>query len=189
LHDLTCCKALLRYRLQNPLAKTRITARIIKTQPHATTSVPSNMASPSQRATQVSLKPIFCIFHLFLARCVYACNSPAYHLQLINIKAYIPHRTRKQSDYATMGPTLRSKIGREAKRPPKSLKQNSKANLSLTMNYIANTYVQDYDQDMVDSNSPQSNKRGQLSNQLTNQQMKTRSDLQSEHERYTSQDI
>jgi hypothetical protein len=175
--------------LQNPLAKTRITARIIKTQPHATTSVPSNMASPSQRATQVSLKPIFCIFHLFLARCVYACNSPAYHLQLINIKAYIPHRTRKQSDYATMGPTLRSKIGREAKRPPKSLKQNSKANLSLTMNYIANTYVQDYDQDMVDSNSPQSNKRGQLSNQLTNQQMKTRSDLQSEHERYTSQDI
>jgi hypothetical protein len=80
-----------------------------------------------------------------------------------------------------MGPTLRSKIGKEAKRPPKSLKQNSKADLSLTMNYIANTSVQDYDQDMADSSSPQSNKRGQLPNQLTNQQKKTRSDLQSKH--------
>jgi hypothetical protein len=85
--------------LQNPLARTRIIARIIKKQPHATTSVPSNMASPSQRATQ------------------------------------------------------------------------------------------DYDQDMADSSSPQSNKCGQLSNQLINQQKKIRSDLQSEHAQYTSQDI
>jgi hypothetical protein len=34
-----------------------------------------------------------------------------------------------------------------------------------------------------------SNKRGQLPNKLTNQQKKTRSDLQLEHARYTSQDI
>jgi hypothetical protein len=69
------------------------------------------------------------------------------------------------------------------------MKQTSKTNLLLTLNYVAKLTVQDHDQDMADSSSPTNNKRGQLNIQLSNQQKKTKSDLQSEHARYTNQDI
>jgi hypothetical protein len=89
--------------------------------------------------------------------------------------------TRKQYKYATKGQTLRSKIGREAKWPPKRIRQFSKINLPLTLSYVVTSPVQEYDHDMADSSSPPNNKRSQLPIQLSNQQKKTKSDLQFEH--------
>ena len=54
---------------------------------------------------------------------------------------------------------------------------------------IATSPVQEYDQDMADSGSSPNNKRSQLHIQLPNHRKKTRSDLQSEHARYASQDL
>ena len=57
------------------------------------------------------------------------------------------------------------------------MKQTSKTNLLLTLNYVAKLIVQDHDQDMANSNSPTNNKQGQLNIQLSNQQKKAKSDL------------
>ena len=87
--------------------------------------------------------------------------------QLTNTKAYILYNIRKQFENANMGQILWSKIGREAKWLPTSMKQIYQANLLLTLKCAITPPVQEYDQDMADSNSPLNNKKKPITHTTT----------------------
>jgi hypothetical protein len=150
--------ALFRYRL--PLAQTRTTTRVTKKSPHSTENVSNTMASYSNKAAQVRPKPTSLILYPFPACYPCSYNFLACYVQLTNMKTHAPYMPYKKLKYATNGPTLQYEIIREANWPPISMKQTSKTNLLLTLNYVVKLTVQDHDQDMADSSSPTNNKRG-----------------------------